>query len=68
MFIDLSDHHVKRLVPIVEARLSLLRKRVLKEFGSNWYDYDDEGKESKIEANNDEYFRLKQVLKKLNNQ
>lgn len=65
MYIDLSEHHLKRLIPVVEARIKLLKNRVIKEFGQDWGDYDLEGLEFKVSEKSDEYYRLKQVLKQL---
>ena len=65
MYIDLSEHHLKRLIPVVEARTKLLKKKIIKEFGSDWGDYDPEGLEFKVNEKSDEYYRLKQVLKQL---
>ncbi|WP_432221282.1 hypothetical protein ACRASX_11180 [Flavobacterium sp. TMP13] len=63
MYINLEKHHLARVVPLIEARIKLLRKRILKEWGDDLGDYDAEGLETKICEKNDEYFRLKQSLR-----
>lgn len=65
MYIDLSEHHLKRIIPVIETRCKLLKKKIIKEFGSDWADYDTEGLEFKVNEKSDEYYRLKQVLKQL---
>lgn len=65
LILDLKKHHTRYLVKIITSRLEVLKKRVLKQYGEDWYDYDDQGIESKIEEKNEEYFRLKQVLDEL---
>lgn len=66
-FIDLQSHHIKYLRPVIEARMSVLKKRVLKKYGEDWYDYDEEGIESKVKEHNDEYLRLGQILNEVSN-
>ena len=65
LILNLNKAHIGCLIKITQARLEVLRKRVLKQHGEDWYDYDDQGIESKIEEKSDEYFRLKQVLDEL---
>ena len=67
MYIDLQDHHLKRLIPVVEARLKVIKRKVMKDFGADWGDYDEQGLEIKINEKSDEYFRLKQVLREIKN-
>ena len=66
MNIDLQKHHVAYLVPIIEARLKVVKKRVIKEFGEDWGDYDDDGLEFKVTEKSHEYERLNQTLRKIN--
>ena len=48
MHIDLQKHHVNYLTPIVEARIRVLKNRILKEKKDDWYDYEPAQIELKI--------------------
>jgi hypothetical protein len=61
----LTKHHEKYLIPIVSSRINRIRAKVLKEFGANWGDYNDDQIDQKVTEKSDEYFRLKQVLLQL---
>lgn len=63
MYLDLRLHHAQYLLPIINARIKLIRNRIIKEYGSDWGDYDADGLETKINEKSDEYFRLKQIVK-----
>jgi hypothetical protein len=65
MYLDLRKHHVSYLVPIIEKRLQVLKNRILKEYGADWYDYEPAQLEIKISEKSDEYFRLIQIINEI---
>lgn len=65
MHIDLQKHHVNYLTPIVEARMRVLKNRILKEKKDDLYDYEPAQIELKICEISDEYSRLNQCLETL---
>lgn len=64
-FFDLQKHHINYLGPVIEARMKLLKKRIIKEFGHNWYDMEEAQINTKVKEKSDEYFRLDQVLNQI---
>ena len=65
MNLDLEKHHVRYITPLVEARMKVLKKRILKQKGDDWYDYEPEQIEMKICEINEEYNRLNQSINSL---
>jgi hypothetical protein len=65
MYLELQKYHVSYLVPIIEKRLQLLKNRILKKFGADWYDFEPHQIEIKISEKSDEYFRLTKIIKDL---
>jgi len=61
MYIDLEKHHTAYLLPLIEKRMNVIKNRILKEKGSEWYDYDDGQIISKCIDLSDEYARLDQL-------
>lgn len=65
MYIDLQKHHLSYVIPLIKARMEVLKKRVLKTYGSDWYDLNDEQIEMKVAEKVDEFSRLQQTLETL---
>lgn len=65
MYIDLQKNHLRYLIPIIKARMEVLKRRVLKKYGSDWYDFNDGQIEQKVSEKDDEFWRLQQTLEKL---
>lgn len=62
MYIDLQKHHLSYLIPIIKARMEVLKKRVLKKYGSDWYDFNEEQIELRCCEKDDEFSRLQQTI------
>ena len=65
MYIDLQKHHLSYVIPIIKARMEVLKKRVLKKHGSDWYDFNEEQIQQKVAIQDDEFWRLQQTLETL---
>lgn len=65
MYVELQKHHCRYIIPIIEARMKVLKKRILKQKKDDWYDYEPEQIEMKICEINEEYNRLNQSLQSL---
>ena len=65
MSIDINKKQVRVLIPVIEARIQVLRKRVLKENINDWYDYPDNMLDQKVSEKNEEFRLLNGVLDKL---
>jgi len=61
MFLDLQKHHTQHILPLIEKRLEVIKKRLLKIHGSDWYDYSDAQIITKCEELSDEFYRLIQA-------
>ena len=66
MLLFLEKHEIIPIKDLVEKRLEVLKNRVLKQHGEDWYDYDNEGILSKIREKSNEFFRLENGLEELN--
>jgi hypothetical protein len=62
MYVDLEKHHTAYVLPIIQARMKVIKNRILKQKGDEWYDYDDEQINSKCRDLSDEYYRLDQSV------
>jgi hypothetical protein len=62
MYIELQKHHCQFIIPIIEARMKVLKNRILKGNKEDWYDYEPEQIEMKICMKNEEYNRLNESL------
>lgn len=62
MYIDLQKHHLRYVIQVIKARMLVLKRRVLKKYGSDWYDFNEEQIEMKVCDLDDEFDRLKQTL------
>lgn len=65
MYIELQKHHLSYIIPLVEARMKVLKNRILKEKRDDWYDYEAEQIEMKICETSEEYNRLNQAINSL---
>lgn len=65
MYIDLQKHHVNYVIPLIKARMKVLKRRVLKKYGSDWYDFNHAQIEQKVGEKDDEFWRLQQTLETL---
>ena len=58
MYIDISKHAKNYITDLIEKRVVVLKKRILKEKVEDWYDYDTSQVEIKLCEASDEYYRL----------
>ena len=64
-FIELPISDVNILIPTIEKRMQVLKNRVLKTHGEDWYDLDEEGINLKVSMIDKEFDRLDLILSKL---
>ena len=57
----LQKHHIEYLFPIIEARMKVLKNRLIKKHQNEWYDLEDYQIHQKALEKCDEYNRLNQV-------
>lgn len=62
MYIDISKHASRYISVLIEKRMAVIKNRILKEHGADWYDYEGSQIEMKICDLSDEYCRLNQSL------
>lgn len=58
-------HHIDFLAPVIEARMKLLKNRIVKQNADDWYDLDESQIHSKCIDKSLEFERLNQVLNEI---
>jgi hypothetical protein len=64
-FLNLMKHHIDFLAPVIEARMKLLKNRIVKKYADDWYDLDESQIHSKCIDKSYEFERLNQILNEI---